>query len=92
MKFSNFTNSLLTNFIPQKNSKLAKFLAWNSCSESHISLNTWWISANKGSKFKLDYVEPKNNDILLIDTTNFELRLINFLYIFWGTRYCIYKS
>ena len=80
MKFSNSMNSLLTNFIPHKNSKLAKLLFGNSCLKSHISINTCWIPTNESLKFKIDCLESKNSYILLIDAISFKLRLISFVY------------
>ena len=60
-----------------------KFLVWNSCSKSHISINTWWILTNEGStEFKLDCVKLKNSYILWIEVINFKLALINFVYFF----------
>ena len=47
-----------------------------------MSLNTSQIQANESSKLKLDYMEPKNSYILLINVINFKLRLIKFVYIF----------
>ena len=63
MKFINFMNRLLTNLIPPKMQSWPKFLAGNLCSKSHIFLNTSWIPANEGSKFKLDCVELENKKL-----------------------------
>ena len=82
MKSSNLMNSLFANLIPPKIQSWPKFLSWNSCSKSHISINTWRILTNKGLKFKLDCLESKNSHILWINVINFKLRLINFIYIF----------
>ena len=81
-------NSLLTNLTPPKIQIWPKFLAWNSRSKSYISLNTWWISTNEDSKLKINNcLQSKNSCILSIGVINFKLRLINFVYFFWDTRY-----
>ena len=91
MKLSNFMNSLLTNLIPQKNSKLAKISILKFTFKSHASFNTSWIPTNEDSKFKLDCAESENSCILLIDVISFKLRLINFVYIFLRHLvYCIF--
>ena len=82
MKFNNSMNSLLTNLIPQKIRSWPKFLAWNSYSKSHVSLSTWSISPNEGSKFNFNYQESNSSYILLIDVTSVKLHLINFVYFF----------
>ena len=82
MKFNNFMNCLSTNLIPPKIQSWTKFVALNSCSKSHISLNTRWIPTDEGSKFKLDYLESKYSYILLIDLINLKFGLINFVYFF----------
>ena len=66
-----------------------------------ISLNTWWISTNEDSKFKLDCVKSKNSYILIIKVIKFKLRFINFVYFFlrcpvWYFRYlchnCLFRQ
>ena len=82
MKSIIFMNSLLTNLISPKIQSCPKFLALKLCSKNHISLNTSCIPATEDSKFKSDCIESKNSYILLINVTNFKLRLVNFVYIF----------
>ena len=90
MEFSNFTNSLLTNLIPPKIQSWSKFLVRNLCSNSLISINTWWIPIDEGSKFELACLESKNSHILWIDFISLKFRLINFVYFF--LRHPLYVS
>ena len=72
---------------PQKIQSWPKFLAWNFCSKGHISLNTWWIPTNEGSKFKYACVKLKNSYLFMIYVISFKLRLIYFVDIFWDIRH-----
>ena len=73
MKVSNFYGQFVDKFDTPNCSKLVKISS---------SLNTSWIVANEGSKFKFYRVESKSSYISLIDVINFKLRLVNFVSIF----------
>ena len=71
-----------TNLTPPKIPIWSKFLAWDLCWKSYISLSISWIPANEDSKFKLDCVESENSYILLIDAVNFQSRLTLYIIVF----------
>ena len=81
MKFRTFMNSLLTNVIAPKSSKLAKISSLNFMFKKPYlsqylmdSNKEGWIPIKKGSKFKLDCIQSINSSILLIDIVTFKLR------------------
>ena len=77
-----FSEQFVDKYYTPKNSKLAKISSLKFMLKSHISLNTWLISTNEGSKFKFDPLESKDSYMLWINAINFKLRLITSVYVF----------
>ena len=76
-----FHEQLVDKFDIRKNSKSAKISSLKfMLKKPYLAL---WIPTNERSKFKLVCVKFKNSHILLIETMNVKLCLINFVYFFW---------